>query len=168
MAANDSLVLQVKTDKNFDDLRVGFYQASNSGAFKRMQSLATLNAARTMLNPMRIAAPIGVTTVRPGLLKKNVRARPARFSKPAAVVGIKRARSSAWYGWFVVAGRGGTRRTKSGVVPVQAVPARPFVGDIVKRGGIINAAMEAYSATVEKFLNDGAFRNSIMKFRRGR
>ena len=168
MASNDSLVLQIKTDSAYDDLRIGFLQADNPAAFKRMQSLATLNAAKTMLNPMKIAAPVGVTTVRPGLLKKNVKARPARFSKPAAVVGIKRARSGAWYGWFVVAGRSGVRRTKSGIVPVRAVPARPFVGDVVRRGGIIQAAMEAYSATVEKFLNDKPFRQTILRFKRGR
>jgi hypothetical protein len=47
------------------------------------------------------------------------------------------------------------------------VAARPFVSDTVKRGGNIERAIEAFSATTEKFLNDGAFRNSILKFKRG-
>ncbi len=71
MAANDSLVLQIKTDKNFDDLRIGFYQASNPSGFKRMQSFAALNAARTMLKPMKQAAPKGETTENPGRLQKE-------------------------------------------------------------------------------------------------
>ena len=167
MAANDSLVLQIKADKNFDDLRIGFYQASNPSGFKRMQSFAALNAVRTMLNPMKQAAPKGRTTERPGRLQKNVKARGVRFNKPGAVVGIKGGRSGVFYGWFVVEGRGPVRRTKSGAVGVTPVAARPFVSDTVKRPGTIERAMEAFSATTEKFLNDGAFRATILKFKRG-
>jgi hypothetical protein len=167
VAANDSLVLQIKTDKNFDDLRIGFYEASNPSGFKRMQSFAALNAARTMLKPMKQAAPKGNTTERPGRLQKAVKARGVRFNKPGAVVGIKGGRTGVFYGWFVVEGRGGVRRTKSGAVSVRPVAARPFVSDTVKRGGNIERAMEAFSATTEKFLNDGAFRATILKFKRG-
>jgi hypothetical protein len=167
MAANDSLVLQISTDKNFDDLRIGFYQASNPSGFKRMQSFAALNAARTMLKPMQQAAPKGRTTERPGRLQKNVKARGVRFNKPGAVVGIKGGRTGVFYGWFVVEGRSGVRRTKQGPVSVRPVAARPFVSDTVKKGGTIERAMEAFSATTEKFLNDGAFRATILKFKRG-
>jgi len=167
VAANDSLVLQIKTDKAFDDLRIGFYQASNPSGFKRMQSFAALNAARTMLKPMKQAAPKGDTTERPGKLQKAVKARGVRFNKPGAVVGIKGGRSGVFYGWFVVEGRGGVRRTKQGPVSVKAVPARPFVSDTVRKSGNIERAMEAFSATTEKFLNDGAFRATILKFKRG-
>ena len=167
MAANDSLVLQIKTDKNFDDLRIGFYQASNPSGFKRMQSFAALNAARTMLKPMKQAAPKGDTTERPGRLQKAVKARGVRFNKPGAVVGIKGGRSGVFYGWFVVEGRGGVRRTKQGPVSGKPVAARPFVSDISKKSTNIERAMEAFSATTEKFLNDGAFRATILKFKRG-
>lgn len=167
MAANDSLVLQVKTDKAYDDLMIGFYQASNPSGFKRMQSFAALNAARTMLKPMKQAAPRGRTTDNPGKLQKNIKARGVRFNKPGAVVGIKGGKSGVFYGWFVVEGRGAVRRTKQGPVAVTPVAARPFVSDTVKRSGTIERAMEAFSATVEKFLNDGAFRATILKFRRG-
>jgi hypothetical protein len=167
MAANDSLVLQIKADKNFDDLRIGFYEASNPSGFKRMQSFAALNAARTMLRPMKQAAPRGRTTETPGKLQKNIKARGVRFNKPGAVVGIKGGRSGVFYGWFVVEGRGGVRRTKSGSVAGKAVAPRPFVTDTVKKAGTIERAMEAFSATTEKFLNDGAFRATILKFKRG-
>jgi hypothetical protein len=132
-----------------------------------MQSFAALNAARTMLKPMKQAAPKGETTERPGRLQKNVKARGVRFNKPGAVVGIKGGRTGVFYGWFVVEGRSGVRRTKSGSVAVRPVAARPFVSDTVKKGGTIERAMEAFSATTEKFLNDGAFRASILKFKRG-
>jgi hypothetical protein len=167
VAANDSLVLEIQTDKAFDDLLIGFYQANNPSGFKRMQSIAALNAARTMLTPMRQAAPRGETTAKPGRLQKNVKARGVRFNKPGAVVGIKGGRSGVFYGWFVVEGRGGVRRTKQGPVSVTPVRARPFVSDTVKKAGTIERAMEAFSATTEKFLNDGAFRATILKFKRG-
>ncbi len=168
MAANDSLVLQIKTDKAYDDLRIGFLQADNPGAFRRLNSIATLNAARKILPPIKQAAPTGRTTEAPGRLKKNVKARGVRFNKPGAVVGIKRGKNDAWYAWFVTAGRSGRRRTKSGIVGVRAVSPRPFVSDTIKRGGIIQSAMEAYSSTVEKFLNDKPFRQTILRFKRGR
>ena len=167
MAANDSLVLQIKVDKPYDDLMIGFYQASNPSGFKRMQSFAALNAARTMLKPMKQAAPRGETTETPGRLQKNIKARGVRFNKPGAVVGIKGGRSGVFYGWFVVEGRGPVRRTKNGPVSVTPVAGRPFVSDTVRKSGTIERAMEAFSATTEKFLNDGAFRATILKFRRG-
>lgn len=167
MAANDSLVLRVKTNKAYDDLMIGFYQSSNPSGFKRMQSFAALNAARTILKPMKQAAPKGETTERPGSLQKNIKARGVRFNKPGAVVGIKGGKSGVFYGWFVVEGRGPVRRTKNGPVAVRPVAARPFVSDTVRKAGTIDRAMEAFSSTVEKFLNDGAFRATILKFRRG-
>jgi hypothetical protein len=167
VAANDSLVLQIKTDRAYDNLMLGFYAANNPSGFKRMQSIAALNAARTILKPMKQAAPKGDTTERPGRLQKAVKARGVRFNKPGAVVGIKGGRGGVFYGWFVVEGRGGVRRTKHGSVSVKAVPARPFVSDTIKKSGTIERAMEAFSATTEKFLNDGAFRATILKFRRG-
>ena len=167
MAANDSLVLEIKADRAFDNLRLGFYAANNPSGFKRMQSFAALNAARTILKPMKQAAPKGDTTERPGRLQKAVKARGVRFNKPGAVVGIKGGRSGVFYGWFVVEGRGAVRRTKQGPVSVRPVAARPFVSDTVKKSGTIERAMEAFSATTEKFLNDGAFRATILKFKRG-
>jgi hypothetical protein len=167
VAADDSLVLQITTDKAFDDLRIGFLQADNPSAFKRLQSFAALNAARTMLGPMKQAAPRGTTTENPGKLQRNVKARGVRFNKPGAVVGIKGGRSGVFYGWFVVEGRSGVRRTKSGLKSVKPVAARPFVSDTVRKSGTIERAMESFSATVEKFLNDEPFRNTILKFRRG-
>jgi hypothetical protein len=47
------------------------------------------------------------------------------------------------------------------------VAPRPFVSDISGKSSNIEKAMEAFSATTEKFLNDGAFRATILKFKRG-
>jgi len=167
VAANDSLIVQIKADKAYDDLRLGFLQADNPSAFKRLQSFAALNAVRTMVAPMRAEAPKGETTRNPGRLQKSVKARGVRFNKPGAVVGIKGGRGGIFYGWFVVAGRGPVRRTKSGPVGVTPVAARPFVADTVRKGGTLEKALEAFAATTEKFFNDGAFRNTILKFKRG-
>lgn len=167
MAANDSIVLQIKAEKSYDDLRLGFLQADNPSGFKRLQSFAALNAVRTMVAPMRAAAPRGETTSNPGRLQKSVKARGVRFNKPGAVVGIKGGRGGIFYGWFVIAGRGAVRRTKSGSVAVTAVGSRPFVSDTVQKSGTIEKALEAFAATTEKFFNDGAFKNTILKFKRG-
>jgi hypothetical protein len=167
VAANDSLVLEVKTDRNYDSLRLGFLKADNPSAFKRLSSFATLNAARTLQKPMQQAAPRGETTRNPGRLRKNIKARGVRFNKPGAVVGIKGGRTGVFYGWFVTSGRGGVRQTKEGPKSVAAVRGRPFVTDTVQKSGMLEKAMEAFSATVEKFLNDEPFRNTILKFKRG-
>jgi hypothetical protein len=167
VAVNDSLVVQIKAERGYDDLRLGFLQADNPSAFKRLQSFAALNAVRTMVAPMRAAAPRGETTQNPGRLQKSVKARGVRFNKPGAVVGVKGGRGGIFYGWFVVAGRGAVRRTKSGPVGVTPVSARPFVSNTVQKSGTIEKALEAFAATTEKFFNDGAFRNTIMKFKRG-
>ncbi len=67
---------------------------------------ATLVAARTLVGPMRAAAP-----VRSGKLRKSVKAtRASRGDKPGAIVGPR-----IWYRHFVI---GGTKR---------GVKANPFV-----------------------------------------
>jgi len=167
VAANDSLVLEVKTDRAYDSLRLGFLKADNPSAFKRLSSFATLNAARTLQKPMQQEAPRGDTTRNPGRLRKNIKARGVRFNKPGAVVGIKGGRTGVFYGWFVTSGRGSVRQTKDGPKAVTPVAGRPFVTQTVQRSGMLEKAMEAFSATVEKFLNDQPFRNTILKFKRG-
>ncbi len=67
---------------------------------------ATLNAARSLVGPMRAAAP-----VRSGALRKSVKAtRASKGDKPGAIVGPR-----IWYRHFVI---GGTKR---------GVSANPFV-----------------------------------------
>jgi hypothetical protein len=98
--------------KATDELRLGFLESSNPRKFNTMLQLATLNAARTMVKPVKTKAP-----VRTGRLKKAVAARKALRNRPAAVVGVKAGKSrgdqtGAWYRWFVVSGTSGERRTK--------------------------------------------------------
>lgn len=167
MAATDSITLEVRTDRAYDSLRLGFLKADNPSAFKRLSSFATLNAARTLQKPMQQEAPRGETTRNPGRLRRNIKARGVRFSKPGAVVGIKGGRSGVFYGWFVTSGRGPVRQTKEGPKAVTPVTGRPFVIETVRRAGMLEKALEAFSGTVEKFLNDEPFRNTILKFKRG-
>ena len=174
MAASslDRLTISFNVDSNYEQLRLGFLAGANPGAYKRLLSIGTLNAARTMVAPMRAEAPIGRTTKTPGRLRKAVTARRARFNTPAAVVGPRAGRSraggsgGAWYRWFVTSGISGVRRTKNGVKGVKAVPANPFVTRVSKNEGRQKTAMEAMSKTVESFFNNGAFRNTILRFKR--
>ena len=174
MAANsqDRLTISFSVDKNYEALRLGFLEGSNPSAYKRLLSIATLNATRTMVNPMRAQAPVGKTTQNPGRLRKAVTARRARFGTPAAVVGPRAGRNragasgGAWYRWFVTSGISGVRQTKSGPKAVKAVPANPFVTRVSGNSTYQARAMEAMAKTVESFFNNEAFKNTILRFKR--
>ena len=174
MAANsqDRLTISFSVDKNYEALRLGFLEGSNPSAYKRLLSIATLNATRTMVNPMRAEAPVGKTTKNPGRLRKAVTARRARFGTPAAVVGPRAGRNragangGAWYRWFVTSGISGVRQTKSGPKAVRAVPANPFVTRVSGNSTYQARAMEAMAKTVESFFNNEAFQKTILRFKR--
>ena len=157
------IVVDGQFDSNYDQLRLGFLKGNNPSAFKRLATFATLNAARTLQKPMRDNAPKGKS----GKLRKKIVARRARFNNPAAVVGIKGGRNGVFYGWLVVGGTGNRRQTKNGTFVVKGVQAKPFIDQVVKKRSNIDRAVESYSKTVAAFLNDDAFRNTILKFKRG-
>ena len=174
MAANsqDRLTLSFSVDDNYEKLQLGFLEGSNPAAYRRLLSIATLNAARTMVAPMRAQTPVGKTTKNPGRLRRAVTARRARFGTPAAVVGPRATRNragangGAWYRWFVTSGISGVRQTKSGPKAVKAVPGNPFVTRVSGNSTYQARAMEAMAKTVESFFNNDAFRATILKFKR--
>jgi hypothetical protein len=149
--------------KATDELRLGFLESSNPRKFNAMLQLATLNAAKTLVKPVRAGAP-----VRTGRLKKAVAARKAYKDRPAAVVGVRAGKSrgdknGAWYRWFVVSGTNGTRNTKrQGRVQVQAIRGRDFVKQAVTEPTNQARAIKALNDTVQAFL-DG-----VIKYRKGR
>jgi len=174
VAANsqDRLTLSINVDDNYQKLQLGFLEGSNPAAYRRLLSIATLNAARTMVAPMRAQTPVGKTTQNPGRLRRAVTARRARFGTPAAVVGPRATRNragangGAWYRWFVTSGISGVRQTKSGPKAVKAVPGNPFVTRVSGNSTYQARAMEAMAKTVESFFNNDAFRATILKFKR--
>ena len=171
-SSQDRLTISFSVDANYEALRLGFLEGSNPSAYKRLLSIATLNATRTMVNPMRAEAPIGKTTQNPGRLRKAVTARRARFGTPAAVVGPRAGRNragangGAWYRWFVTSGISGVRQTKSGPKDVKTVPGNPFVTRVSGNSTYQARAMEAMAKTVESFFNNEAFKNTILRFKR--
>jgi hypothetical protein len=66
----------------------------------------------------------------------------------------------------VTSGISGVRQTKNGPKAVKAVPANPFVTRVSKNEAHQKTAMEAMAKTVESFFNNGAFRATILKFKR--
>jgi len=170
----DRIELSLTVDGNYNKLMLGFLEADNPAAFKRLLNVASLNAARTMVNPMRAAAPVGTTTKTPGRLRKSVTARRARFGTPAAVVGPRAGRNragvngGAWYRWFVTSGISGVRQTKNGPKSVKPVRANPFVMRVAQNSQHLARAVEAYAATAEAYFNNETFRNTILKFKRGK
>ena len=159
----NAIVVEGQFEKGYDQLRLGFLKGSNPTAFKRLMTFATLNAARTLQKPMKEKAPRGAT----GNLRKQVKARKARFNNPAAVVGIKGGRKGVFYGWIVVGGTGTRRTTPNGTFAVKGVKPRPFVDQVVSQRSNIDRAVESYSKTVVAYFNDEPFRNTILRFRRG-
>ena len=170
--SEDRLTIAFSVDKNYEALRLGLLEGSNPAAYKRLLSVAVLNATRTMVAPMRAAAPVGKTTKNPGRLRKAVTARRARFGTPAAVVGPRAGRNragangGAWYRWFVTSGISGVRQTKNGPKAVKAVPANPFVTRVSGNPAYQARAMEAMAKTVESFFNNETFKNTILRFKR--
>ena len=171
-SSQDRLTISFSVDSNYEALRLGFLEGSNPAAYKRLLSVATLNATRTMVAPMRAAAPVGKTTKNPGRLRKAVTARRARFGTPAAVVGPRAGRNragangGAWYRWFVTSGISGVRQTKNGPKAVKAVPGNPFVTRVSGNPAYQARAMEAMAKTVESFFNNETFKNTILRFKR--
>ena len=137
-----------------NDLRLGFLESSNPRKFSAMLQLATLNAARTMIKPVKSAAP-----VRTGRLRNAVAARKARQDRPASVVGVRAGASrgdtkGAFYRWFVVSGTKGTRMTKErGRVSVQPIRGRDFVKEAVSAPTNQARAIEALNKTIQAFLS---------------
>ena len=144
--------------KATDELRLGFLEASNPRKFKAMLQLATLNAARTMVKPIKAKAP-----VRTGRLRGAVAARKGTKDRPSSVVGVKAGKSrgdmkGAWYRWFVVSGTSGIRTTTTrGRVNVQRIPARDFVKQAVTEPSTQARAIETLNKTIQAFL-DGAIK----------
>jgi hypothetical protein len=163
--------------RDVDEFRLGFLESSNPRKFRAMLQMATLNAARTMVKPVKAKAP-----VRTGRLRGAVAARKAKFNNPAAVVGIKAGATrgdskGAWYRWFVVSGHRtrGTGRAPERITWAQAaagaalpqrrsgfVPARNFVYDATSDSGVRARAEEVLAKTVRAWL-DGAIKYKARK-----
>ena len=140
--------------KAAEELRLGFMEASNPRKFNAMLQLATLNAARTLIKPVKAKAP-----VRTGRLRGAVAARKGNRDRPSAVVGVKAGKSradmkGAWYRWFVVSGTSGTRNTKrQGKVQVKAIRGRDFVKQAVTEPANEARATDAMRNTIQAFLD---------------
>lgn len=169
MARSDAnLVVSIQLGSAFREMELGFLESSNPRAFKRLQSMAVLNAAKTMVGPMKAAAP-----TRTGRLKGSIKARRGRYSTPSGVVGPTAGRSrgaqgGAWYRWFVTSGTSGVRQTKLGAVAVKPVRPRPFVMQVAKEQSNSDRALESYASTIAAFFNNETFRNSIVRWKRGK
>jgi hypothetical protein len=140
--------------KATDELRLGFMESSNPRKFKAMLQLATLNAARTMVKPIKGKAP-----VRTGRLRGAIAARKGMNDRPSSVVGVKAGKSrgdmkGAWYRWFVVSGTSGTRTTKArGKVAIKRIAGRDFVKDAVTEPSVQARAVEVLNNTIMAFLD---------------
>jgi len=159
--------LNIKIDKNYRALELGFLEGGDPSAYKRLLSFASLNAARTMSKPMKAEAPKGKT----GNLIKSIRVKSGRYNRPSGVVGplfgTKGSPNRPYYRHFVTSGVSGVRQTKSGPKAVKPIPANPFVMRVANAPANQQRALEAFYKTIEAFYNDQVFRGRILRFRRG-
>lgn len=165
--ANETINFVLKVDPNYRALELGFLEASNPTAYRRLMSFATVNAARTYAKPIKDAAPKGKT----GNLVASVKARAGRYAKPSGVVGPlfagRGSKKNPWYRWILVKGTSGRRKTKRGVVAVKAITANRFVNRVIDNSTHEQTAVNAFHNTVEAFYNNDIFRGRILQFRRG-
>lgn len=166
------------TFSEIESFRMGFIEATNPKLFNRMATIATLNAAKTMVKPMQAEAP-----VRTGRLKGAVKARRAKFNRPAGVVGISAGRSrgdarGAWYRWFITSGTSGMRKTTRderaasavslglGITrittakPVKPITPNPFITRVGGRADVIARAVQAVERTYKHLIADKIFMKS--------
>jgi hypothetical protein len=168
-----------------DSLRafeLGFIEGSNPRAYNKLLAIASLNAVRTMVTPMKGAAP-----VKTGRLQRSISAKAGRFSRPSATVGPRPGRSrgdtrGAWYRYFVTSGHktrlngravkgiswsdvaAGKNMNSSG--NTASVASRPFVTQTAENPSNQAKMMNAFYATVEQYFNDSVFRHKLTKFKR--
>lgn len=172
-----------------NQMRLGFLEAGNPKRFNSMLQLATLNAARTMVKPVKAKAPS-----RTGRLKAAVAARKGRFNKPSAVVGVKAGKSrgdskGAWYRWFVISGHKikgsqasigratnpvmswaevaagvsyAERKAKAGASVGGRVPANDFVVEATQNTSVQEKATATITNTIIAYLE------GTIKYRKGR
>lgn len=157
----------IQVDPNFKSYELGFLAGSKPATYKRLMSMASVNAARTFSQPIKQEAPRGKT----GNLVYGVKARAGRYQKPSAVVGSlfsgRGSSKNPWYRWHVVKGTGGTRTTKNGTFSVRPVRANQFVNRAVENTANQQKAIDAFYKTIEAFYNNSVFHGRILQFRRG-
>ena len=164
--AKSVVSFDIKFERSYDDFQYGMLQGSNPRAFSRLLTLASINASRTMVKPMKAEAP-----VRTGRLRNSISAKRGQYSRPSATVGPRPGKSrgdrnGGWYRWFVTTGVKPIRQTQRGPKAVSGVQGRPFVTQVAKRNDVQKTALNAYWDTIAKFFEDKLFRDRITKFKR--
>jgi len=186
VADQAKIELTFKPESSYRSFELGFLQGSNPRAYNRIMTIASVNAARTFVKPMRAEAPR-----RTGRLAGSVTAKSGRYDRPSGNVGPRPGKSradqrGAWYRYFVTAGHG-TRKSaalgRASAVPwsdiAKGVPAptnvgtgkiagNHFVARVSQNAGNLQKALDAYYATIERFLNDEVFRHKMTRFRKGK
>lgn len=170
--ASANISIDPKSLSSIANFELGFLETADPKKFNAMLQLATLNAARTMVKPVKSEAPVDT-----GQLKSAVAARKGRYNKPSGIVGIKAGKTrgdvkGAWYRYFVTSGhavRGvkqGTKAGRTGVTWAQAaagekatiagarkrIPANDFVARVSQKEGVRAKAMDTIVNTINAFI----------------
>lgn len=164
--ASSPLRVEIKEIEGVDPLKLALTAGFDKRTLQRFTTTASINAARTMVSPMRQRAPQDT-----GKLSKAIAARRSRKRGGGAVVGIKGGKSGVWYRWPAVdAARPHVIRARPGGFlsflgqNVQQVNhpgkrSNPFILEAAAAG--LSKAYDAYAATIAKLMTDQEFRRRV-------
>jgi hypothetical protein len=170
--ARNALEVYIKGDvqKSAQALWDVFEGTLGQKGVRKLEQFATVNAARALAPAVRDAAPTDH-----GLMKKSVRGRRSRITRPGAIVGPVAGKKRAWYSWLVVRG------TRPHSIPKRTATGRAalfFKGKLfqgvehpgTKGNNFVDRAVEAhiedgrdaFAATIVLMFQDQAFRHMVI------
>jgi hypothetical protein len=134
---------------------------------RKLEQFAVTNAARAWGKkggPVANAAPSG-----DGILRKSIRGRRSRITRPGAVVGPMLGSKGAWWARFVIRGAEphyipkltvSTLFSQSSFIDHPGVRPNPFVDRAIESN--YNVGADAFSATIALLMQDEAKRNKVL------
>lgn len=164
--ASQPIRIEIKDIEGVEPLKLALASGFSKRTLQRFTTTASINAARTLVGPMRQRAPRDT-----GKMAKAIAARRSRNRGGGAVVGIKGGKSGVWYRWpavdearpHVIRARGG------GVLSFLGLNARevnhpgkrsnPFVLEAAAAG--MDKVFDAYAKTIAKLITDKEFRRRV-------
>lgn len=164
--ATSPMRIEIKEIEGVEPLQLALTAGFDKRTLQRFTTTASINAARTLVTPMRQRAPQDT-----GKLAKAIAARRSRNRGGGAVVGIKGGRSGVWYRWpavdaarphVILARNGGFLSFLGQNVRAVNHPgkrANPFILEAAAAG--MAKVQDAYAATIAKLMTDQEFRRRV-------
>lgn len=166
MASQSPLRVEIKEIDGVKPMQLALAAGFDARTLQRYTTQASINAARTLVKPMRQKAPKDS-----GKLANAIAARRSKVKGGGAVVGIKGGKSGVWYRWpavdaaqpHIIRAKGDGAlaflgiRTKEVMHPGKK--ANTFVNDAAEAN--LPKVFDAYAKTIAKLITDKEFRRRV-------